>query len=40
MADIMKRIEYYYTVVPNKPGEGAQVLDTLKSEGVNLVALL
>lgn len=40
MADIVKRIEYYYTVIPNKAGEGAKVFDALKSEGVNLVAHL
>jgi hypothetical protein len=40
MADIVRRIEYFYTVVPNKPGEGAKVFDALKSEGVNLVAHL
>jgi hypothetical protein len=40
MADIVRRIEYFYTVIPNKPGEGAKVFDTLKSEGVNLIAHL
>lgn len=40
MAEIVKRIEYYYTLIPNKAGEGAKVFDALKSEGVNLVAYL
>ena len=38
MAEIVKRIEYYYTVVPNQAGAGAKVFDALKAEGVNLVA--
>lgn len=38
MADVIKRIEYYYTVVPNKAGEGAKVLNALKAKGVNLFA--
>ena len=38
MADIVRRIEYYYTVVPNRPGAGAKVLDAFKAEGVYLVA--
>jgi hypothetical protein len=40
MADIVRRIEYFYTVVPNKPGEGAKVFDALKSEKVSLLAYL
>jgi hypothetical protein len=38
MADIVRRIEYYYTVVPNRAGAGAEVFNALKAEGVNLVA--
>ncbi len=40
MAEKVQRIEYYYTIVPNKAGAGAAVLDALKAEGVNLVAFL
>jgi len=40
MAEKVQRIEYYYTIVPNKAGEGAKVFDALKGEGVNLVAYL
>ena len=29
---------YFYVTVPNKPGEGARLLDTLRREGVNLLA--
>ncbi len=40
MAEKVQRIEYYYTIVPNKAGAGAAVLDALKAEGVNLIAFL
>lgn len=39
MADIVRRIEYYYTMVPDRAGAGAKVLNALKTERVNLVAL-
>ena len=35
----MRRIEYYYTVVPNRAGGGAKVFKALKAGGVNLIAL-
>ena len=38
MADVVKRIEYYYTVVPDRAGAGAKVLSTLKAARVNLLA--
>lgn len=38
MGDFVKRIEYYYTMVTNRPGAGAKVLNALKAEGVSLVA--
>lgn len=38
MADVVRRIEYYYTEVPNRAGAGAKVLNALKAEGVNLFA--
>jgi hypothetical protein len=31
-------MDYYYVLVPDKPGEGARILDELRSTGVNLVA--
>jgi len=34
----IERIEYYYTVVPNKAGAGAKVFNVLKEKGVNLLA--
>ena len=38
MPDIVKRVQYFYTEVPDKPGEGARLLNTLKEAGVNLLA--
>ena len=34
----IERIEYYYTMVPNKVGAGAKVFNVLKTKGVNLLA--
>jgi hypothetical protein len=38
MAETVRQVEYFYIEVPNKIGEGAQVLQTLKAAGVNLIA--
>lgn len=38
MADVVQRVEYYYTEVPDRPGAGAKVLDALKAARVNLIA--
>jgi hypothetical protein len=38
MADTVQRVQYFYTEVPDKPGEGAKVLSMLKEAGVNLLA--
>jgi hypothetical protein len=38
MADTVRRVDYFYVMVPNKPGEGARALQTLKDAGVNLLA--
>lgn len=38
MPDAIRRFEYFYVTVPNKPGEGARALNTLKEAGVNLLA--
>jgi hypothetical protein len=38
MADIVKRIEYYYTTVPDRAGAGAKVLNALKAARANLLA--
>jgi len=34
----IERVDYYYTMVPNKAGAGAKVFNALKTEGVNLLA--
>jgi len=34
----IERIEYYYTVVPNRVGAGAKVFNELKAQRVNLLA--
>ena len=38
MADTIRLVEYFYMTAPDKPGEGARALNTLKEAGVNLVA--
>jgi hypothetical protein len=40
MAESIRRVEYYYVVVPDKPGAGASVLGALQASGVNLLAYL
>lgn len=39
MADTIRRVSYYYTMAPDKPGEGARLLGALRDAGVNLRAL-
>ena len=29
-----RRVDYYYTMVPNRAGQGARLLDTLRKAGV------
>jgi hypothetical protein len=38
MADTVKRVQYFYTEVSDKPGEGARLLSMLKEVGVGLLA--
>jgi hypothetical protein len=38
MAETVRIMDYYYAMVPDKPGEGARMLDALRNAGVNLVA--
>ena len=40
MAETIRRVEYYYVTVPDKPGSGAGVLNPLQEAGVNLLAYL
>jgi hypothetical protein len=38
MPDTIRVVDYFYLMVPDKPGEGARVLNVLKEAGVNLLA--
>ena len=38
MADTIQLVDYFYITAPNKSGEGARVLKTLKDAGINLLA--
>jgi hypothetical protein len=38
MANAVRRVEYYYTEVPDRPGAGAKILNALKAARVNLIA--
>jgi hypothetical protein len=38
MAERVRVVDYFYTTVSNKPGEGARALGVLAEAGVNLVA--
>jgi hypothetical protein len=38
MADRIRKIDYFYTTIPNRPGEGARVLEQLHGEGVDFQA--
>jgi hypothetical protein len=39
VADKIRRIDYYYVTVPDKPGEGAHVLTALRQAGINLLGV-
>ncbi len=39
MPDTIRKVDYYYTTVPNKPGEGAPLLGVFKDAGVNFLAI-
>jgi hypothetical protein len=39
VADQIRRIDYYYLTVSDKPGEGARVLAILQAAGVNLIGI-
>jgi len=38
MADSVRKVQYGYVMVPNRPGQGAKVLATLQDAGVDLQA--
>ena len=37
MAQEIRRVDYYYAIVPDKPGEAARILSVLHQAGVNLL---
>ncbi len=38
MADSIRKVDYFYVEVPDKPGEGVRILEGLKKAGVNMLA--
>ena len=38
MADSVRKVQYGYVMVPNRPGQGAKVLAELQDAGVDLQA--
>jgi hypothetical protein len=36
--ETIRKVSYYYATVPDKPGEGAKMLQALRNAGVNLLA--
>jgi hypothetical protein len=38
MAESIRQVQYFYVMAPDKPGEGARALQTLRDAGVNLLA--
>jgi len=38
MTDSVRKVEYFYTMVPNTAGQGSKILAALAAEGVNLLA--
>jgi hypothetical protein len=38
MADQIRRVDYFYVEVPDKPGEGARLFGKLKEAGVDLLS--
>ena len=38
MAETVRKVEYFYAIVEDKPGEGRRLLEHLSEGGVNLIA--
>ncbi len=38
MANTLRKVDYYYVMLPNRAGQGAKVMAALADEGVNLLA--
>ncbi len=38
MSEKLRKVDYFYTMVPNNAGKGAKIMSRLAAEGVNLLA--
>lgn len=38
MADQVRKVSYVYVVVPDRPGQGTKILDSIRKAGINLLA--
>jgi hypothetical protein len=38
MAETIRKVQYFYVMAPDRAGEGARALETLRDAGVNLLA--
>jgi prephenate dehydratase len=38
MKNKMRKVDYFYTMLPNRPGQGAKVMGALAAKGVDLLA--
>ena len=38
MSDKLRKVDYFYAMMPNTPGQGAKVMNALAAAGVNLLA--
>jgi len=38
MAETIRKVDYFYIEIANKPGEGARALDAVRNAGVNMLA--
>jgi hypothetical protein len=38
MSDTLRKVDYFYTDIPNTPGQGAKIMAGLAAAGVNLLA--
>jgi hypothetical protein len=38
MSDKLRKVDYFYVMIPNTPGQGAKVMNGLADAGVNLLA--
>ncbi|HKY60505.1 MAG TPA: hypothetical protein VJP59_05780 [Gemmatimonadota bacterium] len=39
MADRVRKVDYYYTTIANRAGQGARLLDSFRDEDVNFLAI-